>query len=107
MSVIFKYPLYYSEEDRAKLAAGGPSIVIVDEVEFELPIGFQPLRTRVIRGKPELWILHAEPKTAQKQRVKFKVFGTGHTIDDQGLEYVDTYFMLDGDAVFHVFMEVK
>lgn len=83
MSIIYKYQLE-----------------IVDRQEKAMPVGAEILGVQNQRGTLTLWAW-VNPK-AKVEIVPFYVFGTGHPIDQTGIEeYVGTV-QID-DLVWHVF----
>lgn len=51
-----------------------------------------------------MWV-KVDPSNATEER-KFVVCGTGHTLPELELEFIDSVLLFDGGLVFHVF-EVK
>lgn len=87
MWTIYKYPL-----------------AMLDEQTIMIPGGAQLLSVQVQHGVPCVWALVDPVK--DKQKVKFRIFGTGHSVPPRGIEtmtYFGTIQMADGDLVFHVF----
>lgn len=72
------------------------------EFELMLPPHAPILSVQVQKGKPCMWVaVHADTKPVLR---KFRFFGTGHPIDSlNGLIFVATFQMKDGDLVFHLF----
>jgi len=64
---------------------GGPKVTI------GMPRGAVVLTVQVQDGEPMLWV-KVDPKGKPVKRF-FRVFGTGHTISDDKLEYVGTFQM--------------
>lgn len=70
---------------------------------ISLPIGWIPLTVQAQEEKPCLWAL-VEPK-AERLDVMFRIFGTGHRADVDGLDYMGTYQLENGTFVGQVFAE--
>lgn len=88
MKKVFKYPL------------------IVDDMQtVELPKGSKVLHINKQGGDERLylWAL-VDPEESETEGVRIRCAGTGHPIEEDGLEYVSTVFMLDGALVFHFFV---
>lgn len=83
MQKIFKYP-----------------IPITDEFVIEMPAMHQPLKVGIQASEPVLWAMvnsHTE-----SVNVTFRIFGTGHEIENPDkLQYIST-FQLRG-LVWHLF----
>lgn len=80
------------------------SIATTDYQELTLPNGANILTVQVQGGIPCLWAL-VDPEE-QNSRVKIRIFGTGHVIEDQDeLKYIGTYQLNGGGLVFHVFTQ--
>lgn len=84
---IFKYPL---------LAA--------DRQVIAMPEGAELLCVDSQHGRPCLWAI-VDPDFPSESR-PIEIRGTGHLLGDVGA-YVGTFFLEDGDLVFHVFDGVK
>lgn len=80
-------------------------IPIIDEFEIEMPIEHETLCVQNQRSVPCIWVI-ADPEDVKK-RVKFRIHGTGHPIDEEEYydkyAYVGTFQQLDGDLVWHLF----
>ena len=72
-----------------------------DAVLVEMPFGAKVLTVQVQNGIPCLWAL-VEPRNTPDGSTKFRIVGTGHYFDGKG-EYIDTFQLMDGALVFHVF----
>lgn len=72
-----------------------------DDVVLELPKGAQPLRVDMQDHAIVMWAL-VDPDAPITRR-HFRIAGTGHPIEDEGMTYIGTFFMLNGSLVFHVF----
>jgi hypothetical protein len=65
-------------------------IPVTDEFEIELPENATVLCVQIQNGKPYIWVHLFDG--GKKEKVKFKIFGTGHELpiaDDY--EYVGTF----------------
>lgn len=68
-----------------------------------MPTVNKPRKIMVQDNVPTMWA-EVDPATPPKV-VYFDTFGTGHSIpDDKSLEYVDSYMLMDGALVFHVYL---
>ncbi len=86
MVTIFKYP-----------------IPVEDRPLVRMPRGAQILTLQIQHGIPCLWTLVPDVD-APMVEPRFRLFGTGHDMDDTiGLTYVGTYQMSGGALVFHLF----
>lgn len=84
--IIYKYPLE-----------------IIDEQVVLLPAYARILTVQAQHDAPYLLAL-VNPNLPNEVPVTIRMFGTGHPIEDSdGLEYVGTFQILEGDLVFHVF----
>lgn len=71
------------------------------ETTIELPYGAKPLRVDMQNGKIFLW---AEVDTnAHIVKRTFEVFGTGHTLPFAKRTFLNTFFVQDGEYVFHAY----
>lgn len=76
-------------------------IPIKDSFALELPQGARILHINTQRDAPCLW---AEiDDTAPKTTRWFEVYGTGHLMHDNPNAYIGTFFVHDGQFVFHVY----
>jgi hypothetical protein len=83
--VIYKYPLQVN-----------------DTVAVSLPQDAELLCVQEQHGKPCLWAL-VDPTADTVQRV-LRMAGTGHPLsDDEQRTYLNTFQLLGGELVFHVF----
>ncbi len=78
----------------------------VDEQEILMPLGAEILTVQIQYGKPCIWCLvfvKDKGLVINKPRM-IKIFGTGHTIEDNypGV-YIGTYQLEGGKGIFHVF----
>lgn len=78
---------------------------INDEFWLSLPEDAKILKVDVQHNIPTLWEIHKTDNTLYRDR-KFRIVGTGHPIlDGQTLSHIATFFMHDGDLVWHLFEE--
>lgn len=89
--VIYKYPLE-----------------VTDRQAIEMPKGAKILSVQVQSRVPCLWAL-VDANTNESEKVIIRTVGTGHAVYDGGrkLEYIGTYQLMNGSAVFHVFNEIE
>lgn len=85
MEVVYKYPLSTR----------------TSQTEVEMPSGAKVLRVDVQRNEIQLWAM-VEPEAPKETRV-FEVFGTGHKMDTAKRVFINTFFVHDGEFVFHAF----
>lgn len=89
---VYKYPLAW--DDRQKIS---------------LPRGAQVLRIDVQAGiyrtgeHPTLFLWALVNPDAETEQRTFRIAGTGHSIRDSRIEYIDTILLESGALVFHVF----
>ena len=74
-----------------------------DIIVLSMPEGAKPLSVQVQGSLLCLWAI--VDTTKEKTPRTFRVFGTGHPIDDDALAFVGTVQMYDGKLVWHVFEE--
>lgn len=86
---IWKFPL--------SIAPGSQSIM--------MPAGSAVLCVQVQHEVPWIWV-EVDPE-ARLIRRRFRVYGTGHPIDEEGLGYVGTFQVEGGEFVFHLFTDPK
>lgn len=73
--------------------------------EIEMPIGAQILTIQAQGNTPQIWALVEEGKGLEKR--KFRMAGTGHSIEDKDCQhYLGSFQLYGGEFVFHVF-EIK
>ena len=88
MATIFKYP-----------------VPVEDAPRVRMPRGAQILTLQIQHGIPCLWALVPNVDAPMVER-RFRLHGTGHTVDDaSALAYVGTYQIHGGAMVFHLFEE--
>jgi hypothetical protein len=73
---------------------------VTDNVSISMPGGAQILTVQAQNDTPCVWAL-VDPE-APKQTHHFRVYGTGHPIDEPG-QYLGTFQLYGGSLVFHVF----
>jgi hypothetical protein len=78
-------------------------ITIDDEFEILLPAGSRILDVQAQGGtSPCIWAL-VDPVAAPEPR-RFRLAGTGHTLDDpETLAFIGTFQLRGGALVFHLF----
>jgi len=78
-------------------------VPLEDRFTLKMPIGAQVLCVQIQREAVRLWAL-VHPGRSMEER-EFYAFGTGHPINvsESSLRYVDTYQMLEGALVLHLF----
>lgn len=78
------------------------TLEVTDMQTLELPQGSGILTVQMQNGKPQLWALCNE-ETERKERRLIAIYGTGNPMPDEPGEYIATFQMFGGGAVFHVF----
>ena len=74
-----------------------------DEQIVEMPLGAEVLTVQVQNGTPCIWA-RVNPDYAKLQ-YRFRIFGTGHPIEDDFVgKYVGTYQLQNGALIFHVWL---
>ena len=76
-----------------------------DYVKIEMPRGALVLSVQVQDGAPTMWAL-VHPDSPKETR-HFRVYGTGHEIDVNGLVYVGTFQLHEGRFVGHLFEDLQ
>ena len=84
MKVVYKYQLNTS-----------------GRTELDLPKNAEPIRVDVQNNGLFLWAI-VEPQKQATRRV-IEVFGTGHQMPDAYRIYINTFFVKEGEYVFHAF----
>jgi len=80
-------------------------VSMTDSIGIEMPVGARVLTVQVQHGQPYIWV-EVDPE-AQKEHRSFRLFGTGHPIEEGFvLDYVGTFQMHDGGLVFHLYEEL-
>jgi hypothetical protein len=78
-------------------------LLVATEQEIVMPAYSELLCVKVQRGVPCLWY-SCPPRSIEDKSVTIFTYGTGEEYYDiDGLIYIDSYFLDDGDYVFHVF----
>lgn len=82
-------------------------VPVADRLLIQMPEGAKVLCVQVQNETPCIWA-KVDPGTKVPVEVReFRVYGTGHNIDEsEALEYVGTFQLLGGSFVGHLF-EVK
>jgi hypothetical protein len=72
-----------------------------------LPEGAKPLTVMVQDDRPRLW-LEVETLTMRHEARHFDIFGTGHPLDDDGveLEYIGSFLLAADQFVGHLYERV-
>lgn len=87
MKTIFKFP-----------------IQVTDDQDIEMPSGAKIICVQMQGGEPHIW---AEvDSNAPKVKKKIRVFGAGHPMTDDFLQYIGTFQMMEGRLVFHSYEAV-
>lgn len=74
---------------------------IADEFTTTMPANARILHVDEQHGSGTMWAL-CRPEVAKVKR-RFRIYGTGHPIPDDPLEYVGTFIAADGYLVWHLF----
>lgn len=85
MKTIYKYPLE-----------------AVDAQRVTLPANSKLLCIKLQNGTPCLWAL-VDPNETYSEGIDIRCAGTGHNIEEENLEYIDTVLMYNDRLVFHFF----
>jgi hypothetical protein len=72
----------------------------------EMPYGAQILHVGVQRNQICIWAILESVKPMMVTR-SFVIHGTGHPVDDTGLEHIGTVLMDDGALVWHIFERIN
>ncbi len=73
-----------------------------NEINIEMPKGAQILSVDTQFGKPQIWAA-VDPQAPNVTR-RFRMTGTGHSIDEKANLYHIGTFQMDGGAlIFHLF----
>ena len=70
--------------------------------EVVLPLGAQILCIKMQNDELCMWAL-VDPDQTYNEVVKIRCAGTGHMIEEDVEDYIDTVMLLDGALVFHFF----
>lgn len=76
---------------------------VTDHIDVPMPKDALPLFVAVQHGSPMLWC-RVQPDAPMVVR-RFRIAGTGHTLDDTVEHYVGSFMLAGGGLVFHVFEE--
>ena len=71
-------------------------------ISIDMPKGAQPLCVQVQRDVPCIWAI-VNP-SAEMEKVKVEIYGTGHTMPENPGKYIGTFQVSGGVYVFHVFI---
>ena len=85
MKAVWKYPL-----------------PIIDNVEISLPKDSKILCVKTQKNDLCLWAL-VNPDENETESVKLRIAGTGHPIEEENLEYIDSVLMYEDNFVIHIF----
>jgi len=88
-------------------------LAFVDLSTLELPKGAEILtineQNRSVQGNIDpyfmVWAL-VDPAVVKTEKRQFRIAGTGHTIFESNLHFINTVFLDDVNQVYHIF-EVK
>jgi hypothetical protein len=78
------------------------AVPVQDEFEIEMPMGSQVLSVQTQGSVPRIWVL-VNPEEKAKLTRRFRVVGTGHEIEEEHIEFIDTFQVNGGQYIFHVF----
>ena len=74
-----------------------------DEQFIEMPLGAEVLTVQTQNEIPCIWV-RVNPEHS-KIRYRFRIFGTGHPIEDNFVgKYIGTYQLKNGGLVFHLWL---
>jgi len=77
-------------------------VPVGEHVDIEIPQGAEILSVQTQNDQPCIWAL--VDKRAPMERRKFRIAGTGHSIDNpNALTFIGTFQMHGGSLVFHLF----
>ena len=74
---------------------------MVDDITIEMPEGAKILSFKVQRGIPTLWALINLDNKFEKRH--FRIIGTGQSIEEDNLKYINTIQTDGGKYIFHLF----
>lgn len=74
-------------------------IKITDEQYVRLPYGYEVLCVQIQNEVPHIWVKGDFDNAEFQEQVKFRIYGTGHPIDEHGL-YIGTF---QQNGVWHLF----
>lgn len=75
---------------------------VANAQSIKIPKNAEMLTVQMQGGEPQLWVLVDPEET--KVDVIIEIYGTGHPINKEKLEYINTF--QEGDLVFHVFKKL-
>ena len=76
-------------------------LLMCDHINIILPKGAEILKVGVQSDQPFMWTL-IDPDAPDEKR-SFRIVGTGHSIDEINLKFIDTFQLSGGDLIFHIF----
>lgn len=79
---------------------------VADMQTVELPKGAKVLRVDTQSNGGEnlfLWAL-VNPDEKETESVRIRCAGTGHPIEEENIEYINTVFLFGGTLVLHFFL---
>jgi len=88
---IFKYELPVEDYFELELPAGAKILTV--QTQFELNL-HPPER-------PKIWVL-VDP-SAEKEKRKFRIIGTGKNFNENGMVYLGTFQQFGGALIWHLF----
>jgi hypothetical protein len=77
------------------------SLELVPEQQVEMPLGASILTVQIQNDIPYLWAL-VDPKIHTVRRTIY-IRGTGHEFDVKAFKYINTFQLLNGELIWHVF----
>ncbi len=79
-------------------------VVIDDSFVLALPVGAKVLSVQAQNDAPNMWVLLDQDTKQPFVNRLFRVYGTGHMIQDRlTLEFIGTFQLMGGRLVFHLF----
>lgn len=78
---------------------------VCDNQFLEMPKNAEMLTVQQQQGIEHLWAI-VDPELPKETR-HIRMYGTGHNISDDNLNYISTIQLLDGNLVFHVFEVIQ
>ena len=76
-------------------------LLLQDYQVVEMPFGAKILSFQLQNSVPTIWCL-VEP-TQEKVIRRFRMVGTGHKIEEGGLQYIGTIQITDINLIYHLF----
>jgi len=91
MKIIYKYPL-----------------IIEDTQKISIPESGEILCLQVQNNIPCIWVLINDFDNVHKvKEYTINIYGTGQRFKENGFcQYIGTFQLVDGEIIFHVFMEL-